>query len=187
MWPCATSLGDYILGSAKHTDIERCFGALALELAPNTLASNMAMDQVHAAELAVLVAADVDLFKKINDRFGHQAGDRVLRHLGEILRDKFPAPCILGRIGGEEFGIFIPEQNRLQVRQRIHGLRDALEPVEYQRRTIEFTLSFGLVESRGNARLETLRRRADDALYRAKRSGRDELIDAADLDTSRSG
>jgi len=136
---------------------------------------------------AVLVAADVDLFKKINDRFGHQAGDRVLRHLGEILRDKFPAPCILGRIGGEEFGIFIPEQNRLQVRQRIHGLRDALEPVEYQRRTIEFTLSFGLVESRGNARLETLRRRADDALYRAKRSGRDELIDAADLDTSRSG
>jgi len=62
MWPCATSLGDYILGSAKHTDIERCFGALALELAPNTLASNMAMDQVHAAELAVLVAADLGRF-----------------------------------------------------------------------------------------------------------------------------
>lgn len=130
---------------------------------------------------AVLVAADVDLFKKINDRYGHQAGDRVLHHLGEVLRDLFPSPCILGRIGGEEFGIFVPEQNRLQVRQRIHGLRSALGPVDHQGRQIEFTLSFGLVESRGDARLESLRRRADEALYRAKRSGRDELIDAADL------
>ncbi|PKL96451.1 MAG: GGDEF domain-containing protein, partial [Gammaproteobacteria bacterium HGW-Gammaproteobacteria-8] len=131
---------------------------------------------------AVLVAADVDLFKKINDRYGHQAGDCVLRHLGEMMRNQFPSPCILGRIGGEEFGIFIPEQNRLQVRQRIHSLRSALGPVEYQGRAIGFTLSFGLVESRGNARLETLRKRADDDLYRAKRSGRNELVDAADLE-----
>lgn len=131
---------------------------------------------------AVLVAADVDLFKKINDRYGHQAGDRVLKHLGEVLREQFPPPCLLGRIGGEEFGIFIPEQNRLQVRQRIHALRSGLGKVDFQGRTMEFTLSFGLIESRGNARLETMRRRADEALYRAKRSGRDELIDAADLD-----
>jgi diguanylate cyclase (GGDEF)-like protein len=131
---------------------------------------------------AVLVAADVDLFKKINDRYGHQAGDRVLQHLGEVLREQFPPPCLLGRIGGEEFGIFVPDQNRLQVRQRIHALRSSLGAVEFQGRSIEFTLSFGLIESRGNARLETMRRRADEALYRAKRSGRDELIDAADLD-----
>ena len=133
---------------------------------------------------AVLVAADVDLFKKINDRYGHQGGDRVLSRLGEILRDQFPPPCILGRIGGEEFGIFMPEQNRLQALQRIHTLRSTLGTVDFQGREIDFTLSFGMVESRGNVRLESLRRRADDALYRAKRAGRNEVVDAADLESA---
>ena len=108
-----------------------------------------------------LVAADVDLFKQINDRYGHQAGDQVLRRLGALLLEQFPAPCIVGRIGGEEFAIFLPGHNRLQAHQ--------------------VTLSFGLVESRRESRLEKLRARADHALYRAKRAGRNQVIDAADL------
>ena len=131
-----------------------------------------------------LVAADVDLFKQINDRYGHQAGDQVLRRLGTLLLEQFPAPCIVGRIGGEEFAIFLPGHNRLQAHQRIGEFRDRIRPVEFNGHSIEVTLSFGLVESRRESRLEKLRARADQALYRAKRAGRNQVIDAADLATS---
>ena len=131
--------------------------------------------------VSALVAADVDLFKQVNDRYGHQAGDQVLRKLGALLRDQFPAPCITGRVGGEEFAIFMPDHNRLQARQRIAGFRDRIEPIDYEGRSIAVTLSFGLVESRRETRLERLRTRADQALYQAKRAGRNQVVDAADL------
>ncbi|MGK7297354.1 MAG: diguanylate cyclase [Candidatus Wenzhouxiangella sp. M2_3B_020] len=132
--------------------------------------------------VCTLVAADVDLFKQINDRYGHQAGDAVLRSLSAQLRERFPAPCIVGRVGGEEFAIFLPGHNRLQARQRIRALQESVQPAEHEGRTIEFTLSFGLAEARGsNVRLEQLRSSADHALYRAKRAGRNQLFDASDL------
>lgn len=132
--------------------------------------------------VCTLVAADVDLFKQINDRYGHQAGDAVLRSLSVQLRERFPPPCIVGRVGGEEFAIFLPGHNRLQARQRIRALQDSVRPTEHEGRTIEFTLSFGLAEARGSSvRLEQLRSSADHALYRAKRSGRNQLFDASDL------
>ena len=131
--------------------------------------------------VSVLVAADVDLFKQVNDRHGHQAGDQVLRKLGALLMEQFPDPCITGRVGGEEFAIFLPDHNRLQARQRISAFRERLEPIEFEGRSIRVTLSFGLVESRHETRLEKLRTRADQALYQAKRSGRDQIVDADDL------
>ncbi|MFU8877277.1 MAG: diguanylate cyclase domain-containing protein, partial [Wenzhouxiangellaceae bacterium] len=59
-----------------------------------------------------LVAADVDLFKQINDRHGHRAGDAVLAGLGKLLQECFPPPAVVGRVGGEEFAIFLPDHNR---------------------------------------------------------------------------
>jgi len=131
--------------------------------------------------VSALVAADVDLFKQVNDRHGHQAGDHVLRRLGALLREQFPDPCITGRIGGEEFAIFLPGHNRLQARQRIAEFRERIPPIEFEGRSIEVTLSFGLVESRRETRLESLRTLADRALYKAKRSGRNQIVDAAEL------
>lgn len=131
--------------------------------------------------VSTLVAADVDLFKQVNDRHGHQAGDHVLRKLGALLMNDFPEPCITGRVGGEEFAIFLPEHNRLQAHQRISKFREGIPPIEFEGRSIKVTLSFGLVESRQETRLEKLRTRADEALYQAKRAGRDQIVDAADL------
>lgn len=141
-----------------------------------SLAENRARGKVCS-----LVAADVDLFKQINDRYGHQAGDQVLRRLGALLLEQFPEPCLVGRIGGEEFAIFLPGHNRLQAHQRIGEFRDRIRPVEFNGHSIAVTLSFGLVEARRESRLEKLRARADHALYRAKRAGRNQVIDAADL------
>nr|WP_240956198.1 GGDEF domain-containing protein [Wenzhouxiangella sp. XN79A] len=138
-------------------------------------------DARRAGRPCTLVAADVDLFKQVNDRHGHQAGDAVLRYLGELLTDVFSPPCIVGRVGGEEFAVFLPGENRLQARQRVETLRGRLEPVVVGAERIRITLSFGIAEARREGRLERLRLRADDALYRAKRSGRDQLIDASEL------
>jgi diguanylate cyclase (GGDEF)-like protein len=132
-------------------------------------------------EPCTLIAADVDLFKQINDRYGHQAGDAVLVSLAQRLKEVFPSPDIVGRVGGEEFAVFLPGENRLQARQRVEHLRRRLEPVAYAGQTIDYTLSFGVAEARRKGRLERLRIRADEALYRAKRSGRDQLVDVADL------
>jgi len=129
--------------------------------------------------VSVLIAADVDLFKQVNDRHGHQAGDQVLRKLGALLTEHFPDPCITGRVGGEEFAIFLPDHNRLQARQRISDFCDRIAPIEFEGRSIRITLSFGLVESRRETRLEKLRMRADQALYKAKRAGRNQLVDAS--------
>ncbi|GAB4168933.1 MAG: hypothetical protein Kow0020_02450 [Wenzhouxiangellaceae bacterium] len=134
--------------------------------------------------VACMIAADIDHFKRINDQHGHQAGDAVLRRAAEQLRKAFPTPAVLGRIGGEEFGIFIPDCNRLQALQRIHSFRMNLRPVVYRGRNIEYTFSFGIAEVRETTRLETLRRLADEALYRAKRGGRNQVVDAADLGLS---
>jgi len=134
-----------------------------------------------AGRPCTLIAADVDLFKQVNDRYGHQAGDEVLSYLGRLLADVFPSPCIVGRVGGEEFAVFLPGENRLQARQRVENLRRRLEPVAAGEARIELTLSFGIAEARREGRLERLRLRADDALYRAKRSGRDQLVDASEL------
>jgi diguanylate cyclase (GGDEF)-like protein len=144
---------------------------------------SLAENRAHG-KVCSLVAADVDLFKQINDRYGHQAGDQVLCKLGALLLEQFPAPCIVGRIGGEEFAIFLPGHNRLQAHQRIGEFRDRIRPIEFNGHLMEVTLSFGLVESRRESRLEKLRARADHALYRAKRAGRNQVIDAADLAAS---
>lgn len=134
-----------------------------------------------ADQPSTLIAADVDLFKQVNDRHGHQAGDAVLVALAQRLKEVFPPPSIVGRVGGEEFAVFLPGENRLQARQRIEHLRRRLDPVSLAGGMVDFTLSFGVAEARRRGRLERLRMRADEALYRAKRSGRDQLVDEADL------
>jgi diguanylate cyclase (GGDEF)-like protein len=145
-------------------------------------AANAALRQARLdGRPCTLIAADVDFFKKINDRHGHRAGDAVLVALAQRLNEAFPAPAIVGRVGGEEFAIILPGENRLQARQRVEHLRRALTPVRSGQDTIDFTLSFGLAEARRKGRLERLRILADEALYRAKRSGRDQVIDVADL------
>ncbi|MDX1625340.1 MAG: diguanylate cyclase [Wenzhouxiangellaceae bacterium] len=132
-------------------------------------------------KVSALIAADVDLFKQVNDRYGHQAGDAVLAALGTMLAELFPPPDVVGRVGGEEFAIFLPGSNRLQARQRVEQIRRRLQPVSFGGESIAITLSFGIAEARGRTRLEALRSRADDALYRAKRAGRNQTVDADEM------
>jgi diguanylate cyclase (GGDEF)-like protein/PAS domain S-box-containing protein len=122
-----------------------------------------------------VIAFDIDYFKRVNDQFGHPAGDAVLRRISSICRDVFRQTDIIGRLGGEEFGIVLVECNLQHAEIAAERLRQrvASEIFEYDKIAIRCTISLGIA-----ARLEdtddvdSLMKRADNELYRAKNSGR---------------
>jgi diguanylate cyclase len=127
------------------------------------------------------VVADIDCFKQINDRFGHAAGDAVLRSFGQLLREVFPGQAIVGRSGGEEFTMLIGGSAE-QARFLIEDLRRRITPVSFEGQWVDYSLSYGLsATTEASLPLESVLRSADAALYQAKRSGRNRVVDAADM------
>jgi diguanylate cyclase (GGDEF)-like protein len=125
------------------------------------------------------IVADIDCFKQINDRYGHAAGDEVLRSLGKLLRDVFPAQAVVGRSGGEEFTMLV-DGGVAQARYLVDDLRRRIVPVGTPpSERIDYTLSYGVCESNEpDTPLEEILRKADAALYQAKRSGRNRVVEA---------
>lgn len=126
-----------------------------------------------------LVLADIDHFKQVNDRHGHLAGDEVLQRVGARLRECFGKQGIIGRIGGEEFGIAVPGYRPGDVEDDLNRLRESLREARADDETITVTMSFGIaLRRRGDTTLTEVRERADEALYHAKHSGRDRVVHA---------
>lgn len=131
----------------------------------------------HALSCAMI---DVDGFKKINDTFGHAAGDAVLQHIGALLRATLRASDVAARLGGDEFVALMPETNlegALSLGERIL-LRLQQRPLSVLDQTISATLSVGVAGAAGCASVEELMARADAALYRAKKEGRARVCQA---------
>jgi diguanylate cyclase (GGDEF)-like protein/PAS domain S-box-containing protein len=122
-----------------------------------------------------LVTFDVDHFKQINDRHGHDAGDRVLRALADACLRAVRGADVLARLGGEEFGLLLPAtslQGALAVAENLRRTVAALE-VEAADARVGFTCSFGVaVAGAATADVDDLLKRADIALYAAKQAGR---------------
>lgn len=124
--------------------------------------------------------ADIDGFKGINDTYGHETGDMVLQHFAGTLRTCLRTEDIVGRVGGEEFGILLPETPQSGGRVALERLRHLVEksPCDAGRGIIiNYTVSIGMV---GNDEViitppENLARLADAALYRAKQGGRNRV------------
>ncbi|SDC08784.1 diguanylate cyclase (GGDEF) domain-containing protein [Cupriavidus sp. YR651] len=118
---------------------------------------------------------DLDHFKAINDLYGHLAGDSVLRHFAGLLRKSAPSGAILGRLGGEEFAIVMPDST--MEAGRAVGLRlSALvrsTPCPSEPDAIAYTVSIGMAERQAGENADAVMRRADRALYDAKQMGRD--------------
>lgn len=130
---------------------------------------------------ASLILADLDAFKSINDEFGHDTGDQVIVAFARLLRDAVPPNAIVGRLGGEEFGVFLPDTNAAAARLLAESLRLTfaalnIPEVPLYRRC---TASFGVAERIAEESLSDLRRRSDAALYAAKRDGRDRVAIAS--------
>jgi diguanylate cyclase len=125
-----------------------------------------------------LIMLDLDYFKEINDRYGHLAGDAVLRGVSSTINDLLREPDIFGRYGGEEFAIILPEtslEHAMLVAKRISTTIAAV-PTHYEGREISITISAGVAQSHANLnRYEDLIREADTALYQSKKQGRNRV------------
>ncbi|RFF30169.1 diguanylate cyclase [Wenzhouxiangella sediminis] len=123
-----------------------------------------------------LIIGDIDHFKRVNDRFGHMAGDRALRGVARALRSRCPDGARLGRVGGEEFAACLPDVGREAVDALLERWREALARIDYGGDDLPLTMSFGVARARPGESLASLRLRADEALYRAKDDGRDRIV-----------
>lgn len=130
---------------------------------------------------AVLFVADIDHFKRTNDQYGHACGDDVLRHVGVAMLKTFSHTDIVGRVGGEEFAALLPDHTAAEAKGMIAQFHKYLREEEGASELPEITLSYGLAEASPGQSLEALRQTADEALYVAKRRGRNQIVEAATL------
>jgi diguanylate cyclase (GGDEF)-like protein len=128
-----------------------------------------------------IVLVDLDHFKLVNDRFGHQAGDDVLRQFASRALAHLRDVDVAGRLGGEEFAVVVPETNAAGAAAAAERLRQSLAalPLPAGAESALVTASFGVAERVPGEGGSDLLRRADAALYQAKREGRNRVVIAA--------
>jgi diguanylate cyclase (GGDEF)-like protein len=123
-----------------------------------------------------LTLFDIDRFKSINDRFGHLAGDFVLRELGALVRGNIRKEELFARYGGEEFALVMPETNQDGATRAAERHRQAVaeHPFEFENQPLQVTVSMGVAATQGNQALAATEfiRQADEKLYLAKQAGR---------------
>jgi diguanylate cyclase (GGDEF)-like protein len=125
-----------------------------------------------------VVMIDLDHFKTINDRFGHPVGDAVLRTACDVAAACLRGHDRIGRLGGEEFAILMPSTTAEQALGVMGRVRGAVTGYEWQRVAsgLSVTFSAGITAAAAGDTIEAIFKRADDALYRAKDSGRDCIL-----------
>lgn len=126
-----------------------------------------------------VVMFDVDEFKKVNDTWGHNTGDIVLQHIAKLARETIREYDYAFRMGGDEFLLLLPETNEKQASIMSERLREKIEIekiIDSRGKAFSVTASFGVVEyTQREMSMEALTRRADEALYQAKKSGRNQV------------
>lgn len=137
--------------------------------------ANVSAQLAATNDTGALLVIDVDYFKSINDRFGHDRGDDALRLIARALTGSLQPGDLLGRLGGEEFGLFIPHANEAIAAQRAEAARQAVARLGFlaDGELCSLSVSVGGAAFAGVTDFRTLYRRADDYLYRAKAAGRD--------------
>jgi diguanylate cyclase (GGDEF)-like protein len=148
-----------------------------------TMKERLALEVEHAERerrALSFVMMDLDHFKSINDAYGHPAGDRVLKSLADLLKQRLRKTDIVGRLGGEEFGVILPGVEGDDAVRRLDDLRRAFSGVHQHAERSEFTvtLSCGIAQLHAGESAEELTVFADRALYHAKQSGRNRVVHA---------
>ncbi len=179
----------------KNLELEFLAGHDPMTLLLNRRALNREFDQIFSkaqkqeTELSC-VMCDIDHFKSVNDRYGHATGDKIIKMVAFLLQKHFREDDLVGRYGGEEFCIVLPDIDLKQAAKIANRVRQAI--MEDSTSGIQVTMSFGVSSTKFNAHKPSeLINQADKALYIAKESGRnrvvcwgdDELPDFASGDT----
>lgn len=159
----------------------------ALTKVPNRLAWDQRMEQEYSrwkryqAPLIVVVW-DIDDFKKVNDTYGHKAGDKVLVTIATLLNDQIRETDFMARFGGEEFVMLLPETELKNAQAVIEKLRKGVEECEFHHgdTRVAITVSGGMTQFKKGDTIETAFERADQFLYKAKGSGKNRCISELD-------
>lgn len=173
---------DRLQNMASHDPLTQVFNARAYYAACE---QQIALSQRNTQPFSVLFI-DLDHFKRINDTHGHAAGDEVLRVVARTLSDRLRSSDVLGRIGGEEFSVFLPNTALPQAMEVAEQLRLALEQChpDIGSGTLAITASIGVASSAQNAQtMQLIQQQADAAMYEAKKAGRNR-VSALDMHTS---
>lgn len=160
---------------ASEDTLTQVFNRLALD---RFLSAAFAEAREQERALSVLLF-DIDHFKKVNDSFGHHAGDQVLIQISQVLKKQFRSADMLARYGGEEFIAVLPETGTKQAvvigTRALNAVRKAVVQMDAAQ-TLSVTVSIGVSEIRTeDTSYEELLKRCDRALYEAKNSGRNRL------------
>jgi diguanylate cyclase (GGDEF)-like protein len=124
---------------------------------------------------ATLMICDLDSFKSVNDTYGHEVGDAVILRFADLLRSLSREEDFAIRLGGDEFMVFLSGTNLQQARSVAERLRVAISPLMSPLVSSEVTVSIGLTQIDAGEHLNDAMRRADDALYAAKKNGRNQI------------
>ena len=128
-----------------------------------------------------LALGDLDHFKKLNDTHGHEVGDRALRVFAQVLKNTLRGEDIFCRFGGEEFALVLASVNAQDGARALDRIREVLAGTMLRGSVPPFTVSFGIADSTMSPEREDLLRLADDALYAAKRAGRNRVMVAGEV------
>lgn len=125
-----------------------------------------------------VIMADLDLFKWVNDTYGHQVGDQVLQAIAARIESAVREKDVIGRYGGEEFIVVLANKTLEQASQIAERIRAQVgdTPIKTRNIVIQMTISLGVAEARDSDSVEKLISRADAALYRAKKNGRNTIM-----------
>ena len=149
--------------------------------------SRLAYDETLAEEFSryrryqetfCLCMLDIDFFKRVNDSFGHAAGDKALKLVASMISERVRDTDYLFRVGGEEFVLLLPRTELAVATPLLESVRQAVgnSGSHYESKPVQITLSAGVTAVRANDTAETLYERADDAMYTAKKAGRNQLV-----------
>jgi diguanylate cyclase (GGDEF)-like protein len=132
----------------------------------------------HDGTNIALLMIDIDHFKQINDKYGHQVGDDVLAEIARILKQQCRPYDLVTRYGGEEFVVMLEASSPGSGVSTAQRIRQSIieNPIKLGKRELRVTISIGVVEGSNLGDFDSTLRKADDALYQAKESGRNRIV-----------
>ncbi len=121
---------------------------------------------------------DIDFFKKVNDTYGHSAGDAVLKSVGKILQENLQGKAFVARWGGEEFLFVFEGMNLTAAKNKLEDTLQKLQSssIVHETTNLKVTMSFGLTQAFKDSSIDELLKLADDNLYEAKKQGRNQVV-----------
>ena len=142
------------------------------------LGERMLALQAHRPSMLAVLMLDIDHFKQVNDEFGHQVGDDVLRHVTQVIRERLRPDALLSRYGGEEFIVLLPVQSQPEAAAAAERLRALVENALCSTKfgKVRVTVSIGVSLHEPHRSLDQDISQADAHLYEAKRQGRNRVV-----------